>query len=219
MKNIIFAGLFIFLGAVISSIGAATLSEVLENVQEKEGKISSIRFSFSQEIQFSGMESKSVVKGEAYFQKPKKLRIEKKEPLEQITISDGEKLWVYTPSYKQAWAGNWESWIKGAVIPKGLVPIGNFVDDLRKNFELSFVEPGGDNAATLTIKGIPKEAQAGYSIEIKISTQSYLPVQTIFHSETANIITTLDKVEENFQIPNEAFSFHAPHGTEIIKLN
>jgi outer membrane lipoprotein carrier protein len=196
-----------------------TLEESIQNIQAKENEITSIQFDFSQEIKFLGLDSSSMVHGSAIFKKPQQMRIIKKEPVEQITISNGKKMWVYTPTYKQVWEGNWRGWVNAAVVPKGMVPLGNFVQDLKKNFNLKLLESVDNEAKTLTLRAIPKDANSGYTIDLLVSTENWMPVSTIFLSETARIVTTLQNIVLNAPVNDENFIFKAPKGTEVIKLN
>lgn len=200
-------------------LGAISLGDVLDNMQIRENEIKSLNFEFKQEIRFSGVSSVSLIEGQAYFQKPKKLRIVKKTPLEQFTITDGKKMWVYTPSYKQVWEGSWQGWLKGAALPKGLVPFGDFAQDLRDNFDLSIKTADSSNPSVIMLKAVPKDQSQDFSIELFISTTDWVPIQTIYVSETARIETILDNIAINNPIAADNFTFKPPKGTEIIQLN
>src|SRR5436309_231143 len=97
---------------LIGSVPEAPLS-----LPQKEKGISSLKFGFEQEIDFLEGGMKTKVVGEALFGREGKMRITKTVPNEQVTVIDGEKVWIYTPAYKQVWSGALKDWTKTSVLP------------------------------------------------------------------------------------------------------
>ncbi len=208
-----------FLSLISSAFGNIDLSGVLENIYIQENRTDTLQFNFKQDIQFSGLESQSTVQGQAFFQRPKKLRIVKKIPIEQTTISDGKKMWIYTPSYKQVWEGKWEGWLKGVSLPKGLVPFGNFVEDLKNNFDLTLDKTTSTPVSLYILKAVPKENPAEFTLDFLISAENWMPIQTTYHSETATVVTTMTDMVINGPVDAKIFTFKSPKGTEVLKIN
>jgi len=197
---------------------ALTITDVVTQMERKEKEISAMSFQFEQKIQFTAMETESSAKGQAHFAKGGRFRIEKKKPEEQLIVSDGKILNVYTPSFKQMWRGPWKGWEKAAMVPKGFVPLNDFVADLNKNFDLTLAakssEPG-----QVQVNAVPKDADAGYRLELAVSKTSWLIEAIKYISDSAVVVTKLSMIEINPPHPDGFFKLKAPRGVEIISLN
>jgi outer membrane lipoprotein carrier protein len=195
------------------------LERVLTELQNREKTIDVIQFDFKQEINFTQMQNKTVVSGEAVFGKAGKMRITKRLPDQQVTISDGKKVWVFNPVYKQVWEGSSKKWMDSSVFPKGIVPLNNYVEDLRANFNLRFSSSteGGDRSVHVLAE--PKNKALGYRIEMTVATDSWLPTKTVYQSDTANVVTYLSKHLVNPDVKDSVFRFSAPKGTDVIPFN
>ncbi len=194
------------------------LAHVLGEMETQNKNIKNIQFDFRQEIKFFNTENVTEVTGSAVFQKPGQMRIQKKKPEDQLVVSNGKKMWVYTPAYKQVWTGPSANWMGASFFPKGLVPMDNFVRELKSNFSLK--SKNGDQAgrSDFWILAEPKDSELGYRMELLISTSTWLPVKTVFQSDTARIVTELLNTKINLDIPSQSFRFLAPKGTEVIPL-
>lgn len=203
----------------LSSASAAfTLDQVLGEMETQNKVLKNIQFDFRQEIKFFNSETLNEVKGSAIFQKPGQMRIQKKQPEDQILISNGKKMWVYTPAYKQVWTGPSTNWMGASFLPKGLVPMDNFVKELKNNFLMKLKSGDPANRADVRILAEPKNPELGYRMELLISTSTWLPVKTVFQSDTARIVTELLNTKINLDIPSHTFRFITPKGTEVIPL-
>jgi len=201
---------------VAAPAAAYELNDVLARLEKSDASVTAIRFDFVQSIRFIEMGADTSVQGQAIFAKPNRLRVEKKKPDQQITVSNGKKMWVYNPAFKQVWEGTWQNWVQAKVLPQGLIPIGGYVADLRKNFTLS-LDPNEADGPRL--KAQPKVKDIGYSLEILVSTTTWMPSQTVFSSDSAVVKTALSSIEVNPAVKDSDFTFKAPSGVDVIPLN
>jgi len=215
-----FAPLFgaLLLAAEVS-FASYNLDQVMQELENREKTMTAIQFDFNQEINFIQMNSTTTVVGEALFGQAGKLRITKESPDNQITISDGKTVWVYNPAAKQVWEGSAKKWLESSAMPKGMVPLNNYVTDLRENFNLSLAAGASDPAGDVRILAEPKNKELGYKIELTVSTESWLPVKTIYVSDSAEVRTLLSKHQVNPSAPDSVFRFSAPKGTDVIPFN
>lgn len=205
---------------VVYPLSASDLTQILFKIERQEKKMKTLSFSFEQNMIFSETGIKDRVEGNAFFTKPNKMRIEKTHPRIQTTITNGDKVWIYTPSYNQAWVGSWSDWSRGPLVPKGMLPWQNYVTELKKSFDLSLVEGDvGRKFDGVVLKAVPKNQSAGYELELDISTETWLPQRTLFVSGSAKIETVLSDIEMNPKIKKDIFQFEPPSGTDIIPLN
>jgi len=195
-------------------LSALTLDNVLYKIETKEKKLQNIQFQFKQEIEFRFNDIKSMVEGEATIAKKGRINIRKRQPQEQITISDGKRMWVYSPVNNQVWAGPRRKFLEKGLFPKGLLPMDNFMEGLKAEYQLSLMDrPNGD---VVWLKAIPKDASLEYRLELSISTESWVPVKTVYSSDSAIIITTFTDIKENQKFADNMFTFSPPKGTEVI---
>jgi outer membrane lipoprotein carrier protein len=196
---------------------AFSLEQVLKEMEDHEKKVTALKFSFKQQVEFTDSGLSETVTGEAVFEKPRKMKITKSAPQEQITVSNGRTMWIYTPAYKQAWSGTLSEMSNQRVIPQGLFPAENLVSDLKKNFNLSLSTVSVEGGVALNAAS--KDGGGDVALKLIISTDSWLPVQTVFQSETARIDTYLIDMKVNPVLPRSLFQFQPPKGTDIIKMN
>lgn len=211
-----FAGIMMVVLSAFSVKAANGLDRVLSQMESKEQKLSAIRFDFVQQVYFVQMNQTSEVRGEALFAKGGKFRLSKTFPDQQLTISDGKKLWMYNPSAQQVWQSEKKDWFSSSTLPQGIVPLDHYVRDLKARFDLA-VSQEKDGRVVLT--AIPKDSILGYRLTLIVSTATWLPVETTYESESARVITSLTSVMENPPVTSKTFVFVAPPKTEIIPLN
>lgn len=202
----------------VTASASYDLNRVMLELENREKTMDTVRFDFKQEINFIQMNNKTTVVGEAVFGKAGRLRITKQSPDNQVTVSDGKKVWVYNPAAKQVWEGASKNWLESAAMPKGMVPFSNYVADLRQNFDLKLLESAGAQDE-VRILAEPKNRDLGYKIELTVSTLSWLPVKTIYSSESAEVRTQLSKHQVNLATPESLFRFSVPKGTDVIPFN
>ena len=80
-----------------------TSKEVHQYVEDIKGRYQDVEYIEAQFVQKSvqmGMELEQT--GQVFLAKPKSIRWEFKTPSEQLILSDGKELWVYTPAANQA---------------------------------------------------------------------------------------------------------------------
>ncbi len=208
-----------FLFGAVPAFCSYDLDRVLTELQNREKTINVIQFDFKQEINFTQMPNKTVVSGEAVFGKGGKMRITKKEPDQQVTVSDGKKVWVFNPAYKQVWEGSSKKWMDSTVIPKGVLPLNNYVEELRTNFNLKFGSAIEKDSNNIQVIAEPKNKALGYSIEMTVAPDSWLPVKTVYHSDSANVVTYLSKHQVNPDVQDSVFRFSTPKGVDVIPFN
>ena len=209
----LFGSLVAWAGAS-NSTAAPTMEEVLSQIKLKEQSIKVLQFGFEQHVTFLNNNLTSASEGEALFEKPDKLSVHQKKPQEQLTIANGPKTWVYTPSYKQVWVGQSKKNFS-ELLPKGLIPFQNWGEDLEKNYTLSVVSRKSDPPQKVRLRAIPKQ-ESDVQLEFLISTDSWLPEETLYVSGSAKVLTKVMTVEINPDVPKNAFQFVPPSGTDVI---
>src|SRR5262249_9126730 len=121
---------------VAGPVSAQSLDEVLREIERVYGRMNDLRADFTQTAFNKSLNQTIPAKGTVYLKKGGKLRWEFTEPTPQEIVSDGKKLWVYTPTLNQA---------NVAEAPEALAgPAGSFLaglGKLRSEFEVRFLNP------------------------------------------------------------------------------
>jgi outer membrane lipoprotein carrier protein len=210
-----FAGMTILMSTGIAQ--SATLPDVLAHLEAKEKSVQTIQLQFEQDILFSQTGQSAHIEAEAYFGKAGRLRIQKRKPDQQLTVSDGKTVWVYNPGPQQVWRGAASSWLKAGWMPKGLVPLSGYVGELKKNFDLTVAN--SSDTAHVTLDATPKDPRLGYKLQFVFSTETWLPTKTIYVSDSARVTTVLSDVTVNPANAARQFQFPIPKGATVIPLN
>lgn len=217
MRHAIAAAL-VLIAAPSSFAAADALDAVLGAMERRQDAIRVVRFDFAQTIDFLDNDMASRVEGKALLGRPDKLSLTRKNPVEQTTISDGERVWVYTPSYNQVWVGDRKDWESGGGkgLPPGLLRLDTYVTELKKNYDLTLAKEG-DEVANLTAK--PKNNPGDHRIDLVVSRETWLPREIVYTSASAVVKTAITNVDVNPNVKDSAFQFETPEGADVIPMN
>ena len=198
-------------------VSAQSLDEVLREVEGVYGRMTDLRADFTQTAFNKSLNSTIPAKGAVYLKKGGKLRWEFTEPTPQEIVSDGKKLWVYTPTLNQA---------NVADAPEALAgPAGSFLAGLgrlRTQFQVRFLNPAqpkdadGHWVLDLTPKQpLPTLARLILSVEGK----NWEIRRAVVHDQFENTVTMrFTKTAVNSGLPDRTFTFVAPKGVVIVPL-
>ena len=198
-------------------VSAQSLDEVLREVEGVYGRMTDLRADFTQTAFNKSLNQTIPAKGTVYLKKGGKLRWEFTEPTPQEIVSDGKKLWVYTPTLNQA---------NVADAPEALAgPAGSFLAGLgrlRTEFQVRFLNPAqpkdadGHWVLDLTPKQpLPTLARLILALDAK----SWEIKQAVVHDQFENTVTMrFTKMSVNSGLPDRTFTFVAPKGVVIVPL-
>src|SRR3989475_7740965 len=106
------------------SASAQSLDDVVRDIESSYSRMTDLRAEFTQTAFNKSLNQTIPARGTVYLKKGGKLRWEYTEPTPQEIVSDGKKLWVYTPTLNQA---------NVAEAPEALAgPAGSFLAGLRR---------------------------------------------------------------------------------------
>lgn len=198
-------------------VSAQSLDEVLREVEGVYGRMTDLRADFTQTAFNKSLNQTIPAKGTVYLKKGGKLRWEFTEPTPQEIVSDGKKLWVYTPTLNQA---------NVAEAPDALAgPAGSFLAGLgrlRTEFQVRFLNPAqpkdadGNWVLDLTPKQpLPTLARLILALDAK----SWEIKRAVVHDQFDNTVTMrFTKMVVNSGLPDRTFTFVAPKGVVIVPL-
>src|SRR3972149_7855929 len=139
-----------------AAAAAQSLDEVVRGIEAAYAKMTDLRADFAQQAFNKSLDQTIPAQGTVYLKRGGKLRWEYTEPTPQQIVSDGRKLWVYTPALNQVNVGDAPAALAG--------PAGSFLAGLgrlRGQFGVRFLNPAvprdadGNRVAALPPKPPP----------------------------------------------------------------
>jgi outer membrane lipoprotein carrier protein len=196
---------------------AQSLDDVVREIESVYGRMTDLRADFTQTAFNKSLNQTIPARGTVYLKKGGKLRWEYTEPTPQEIVSDGKKLWVYTPTLNQA---------NVADAPEALAgPAGSFLAGLgrlRTEFQVRFLNPAQ-----------PKDAEGNWALDLtpkqplptltrlilSVDPKSLEIRKAIVHDQFENTVTMrFTKMAVNSGLPEKTFTFVAPKGVVIVPL-
>jgi outer membrane lipoprotein carrier protein len=213
------AGLALVLLVAASTVSAAaqSLDDVVREIETAYGKLTDLRAEFAQEGFNKSLNQTIPGKGVVYVKKGGKLRWEYSEPTPQEIVSDGKKLWVYTPTLNQA---------NVADAPEALAgPAGSFLAGLgrlRNEFQVRFLNPAQpkDSEGNWALDLTPKQPLPTMTrLILSVDPKSFEVRKAVVHDQFENTVTMrFTKMAVNSGLPERTFTFVAPKGVVIVPL-
>jgi outer membrane lipoprotein carrier protein len=187
-------------------------AEVLEKVQEAYAKIEDASAGFTQTVSLKYAKIQQTYTGTVMMKKGNKYRVESQE---QILVTDGVTVWLYSPVNKQVLIDSYKA------TPDSFSP-EKFLVGLPKNFRAALVDDNGtDIHAAYTLKLSPKSGTAKYLKSLKVwiddADWSIRAVEYIDVNETKTFYSLKD-FRSNTGIPDERFTFIVPEHVEVVDL-
>ncbi|PYN02283.1 MAG: hypothetical protein DME07_10420 [Candidatus Rokuibacteriota bacterium] len=196
---------------------AQSLDEVVRDVETAYGRITDLRAEVSQSSFNKSLNQTIPAKGTVYLKKGGKLRWEYTEPTAQEIVSDGKKLWVYTPTLNQANVGDAPAALAG--------PAGSFLAGLgrlRAEFTVRFLNPAQpkDAEGNWVLDLTPKQPLPTLSrLILSLEPRGWEARKAIVHDQFDNTVTMkFTKMVVNSGLPERTFTFVAPKGVAIVPL-
>jgi len=203
--------------AVAVPAAAQSRDDVVREIEAVYGRMTDLRADFTQTAFNKSLNQTIPAKGTVYLKKGGKLRWEYTEPTPQEIVSDGKKLWVYTPTLNQA---------NVADAPEALAgPAGSFLAGLgrlRTEFQVRFLNPAQpkDTEGNWALDLAPKQPLPTMTrLILSIDPKSWEIRKAVVHDQFENTVTMrFSKMVVNSGLPERTFTFVAPKGVVIVPL-
>jgi outer membrane lipoprotein carrier protein len=195
---------------------APTLDEAVNALEQAQRRITDLKAPFRQAAFNKALNQTTDAQGTLYLKKPGRLRWEYQTPTPQEIVSDGTKLWIYTPTLKQ---------VNVTAAPAALAgPAGSFLQGLgqvREHFEPRFLNPAQptDAAGLVVLDLLPKRPQPLLArLIVAVDPKSWLVRQAIVHDELGNTVTVrFGETVVNSALSDALFVFVPPPGVAVVQ--
>jgi outer membrane lipoprotein carrier protein len=194
----------------------ASLDEVVRGIEAQYGKMTDLRAEFSQTAFNKSLNQNLPAQGTVYLKKGGKLRWEYSQPTPQEIVSDGKKLWVYTPSLNQVNVGEAPEVLAG--------PAGSFLaglGKLREHFSVRFLNPAQpiDAEGNYVLDLTPKRPLPTLSRLVLGVDKEFQLKKAVVHDQFENTVTmSFAKLAVNSNLPDKLFTFVAPQGVATVPM-
>lgn len=196
---------------------ARSLDDVVRGLEAAYGQMNDLRADFTQTAYNKSLNQSIPARGAVYMRKGGKLRWEYSEPTPQEIVSDGVKLWVYTPSLNQVNVGPAPEALAG--------PAGSFLmglGKLREQFHVRFLNPAQptDRDGNYVLDLAPKAPLPTLTrLILAVSPERWEVRRAVVYDQFENTVTMqFGKVAVNSGLPDRLFTFTPPRGVATVPL-
>ena len=196
---------------------AETLDDVVRSLETVYARMLDLRADFSQQAFNKSLDQTIPARGTVYLKRGGKLRWEYTEPTPQQIVSDGKKLWVYTPALNQVNVGDAPAALAG--------PAGSFLAGLgrlREQFSVRFLNPAvpRDAEGNWLLDLTPKQPMPTLArLILAVEPRGFEVRKAVVYDQFENTVTMrFTRVAVNSGVPDTTFTFVPPAGVATVPL-
>ncbi len=195
----------------------ATVEDLIVEIEKTYGGVQSVSADFVQVSRTATGEHKT--KGKVSLKRPRLMKWDStKEPGGTLFVTNGEKMWIYSPTDKQVLVYSDLSETGGGGAPFDLL---DSLEHLNEHFDVTLESSqGGKERKSIVVSLTPKKEGQYKHIRLVVSKRKYeiesITLTDAFGGETEFVFT---KVQLNSEIPDSEFEFAAPDGAEVIEAD
>ncbi len=194
---------------------APSLEEAVAALEGAQQRVTDLKAPFRQAAHNRALNQTIEARGTLYLKKPGRLRWEYQTPTPQEIVSDGKRLWVYTPELKQ---------VNVVAAPQALAgPAGSFLQGLgqvREHFQVRFLNPvqPTDAEGRVVLDLTPKQPQPLMArLIVSVDPKTWLVRQAVVHDELGNTVTVrFGEAVVNSGLSDALFVFVPPRGVTVV---
>ncbi|MCB4792401.1 MAG: outer membrane lipoprotein carrier protein LolA [Elusimicrobia bacterium] len=200
------------------------LDEILSNLEKNDEAVENIKFNYTQDITYTLTNEIQHTYGQMIFSKPNNFYFKQDKPLDQEIVSNGKKVWIYTPSYKQVIVDDVQRWLKSGILPNSTISLNLNWKELKSKYSFEYL--GEENGAYLllfTPLAVQAEAKDGslnsWKMKLWFDTKEYSPLRVDLLGENISVITKISGYARDQKIDKKIFVFKAPKGVDIMRMS
>lgn len=195
--------------AVLMSFSAGAFCEAADQVlQTKLNAIRSMTASFKQVVKAKErVVSRS--SGTMALQRPGRFRWQTKEPMEQLMIADGQRIWIYDTDLEQVTVKKQEKGLGGTAA----LFLSGYDDTVTRDFTV--VQSGSGDNSVFELKS--KSSKANFQ-RMKLVFHKNMLAELVLYDQLGQVTTVkLTQPKLNPQLAASWFQFKAPKGVDVVQ--
>jgi outer membrane lipoprotein-sorting protein len=195
---------------------AMPLPEVLDRMDKAQMALNDATFQYVQLTKRGSLPNERTG-GEVQIKRPRSLRVVQTTPSRQIVTTDGQTLWLYSPSQQQLLKGDWNAWLKISRFPIVLIDVlGTLTpENWRTRYKALF---GGYHDKRYEIHFKPVRP-GDYPVTLWVSEETFLPVKGELADESLKVQVEIKGVETNTGLQAQLFEPpKVPAGTAEVPI-
>jgi chaperone LolA len=190
----------LFVALYSAALHAATLDQVLDTIQTKYQRLTTLSAKFTQTTQLELLNKTVTTTGTLQLKKPGKLRIDYDDARSKTYISNGKTLWVMDKATKQTDSFK----IGSSEVPKEALTILNGFGAMRESYGVHTATANKDGRTTLRL--VPMTATSYTALDATFRPDGILQKLAI-HNRSGNISRyTFSDIQENPPLEDAAFN-------------
>jgi outer membrane lipoprotein carrier protein len=208
-----------FLAACLGSVASAaaqappTATEIASRIQQRYDRVRDFSADFTQEAESGVLRKKLVEHGTLLVKKPGKMRWTYTAPEDKVFVSDGTRMFMYTPADKQVVVSPVPAEDEATTAVLFLTGKGN----LTRDFTVSFVDPAPPGTYALRLQ--PRHAQRDYDWLQLVVDRDTLQIRSLTAADKQGTRSTFtfSNLKENVGLADKQFAFSIPRGADVIQ--
>jgi outer membrane lipoprotein carrier protein len=180
-------------------------------VQQKYDRVTDFTADFTHAYQGGVLKKKAEEHGTVQIKKPGKMRWDYTAPDKKAFVSDGHKIYSYIPADKQVIVATMPSDDQATTAVLFLAGKG----DLTRDFNVSYADGAPPDAIALRLE--PRQKQHDYDWLILVVDRATMQIRSLTAADQqgGRSAFTFTNYRENTGVPDKAFEFKIPRGTDV----
>jgi len=194
---------------------AASATDLAQSLQRKYDTVRDFSADFVHTYQGGVLHKTTTERGRVLVKKPGKMRWDYTSPEKKVYVSDGVRVYSYTPEDKQVIVSPFPKDDQAGASILFLAGKGNLIRD----FTPSLVDPPkGSPANSDALKVVPKVAQTDYEWLVLVVDKQTLGLRTLVTVDEQGGQSSISFVnlKENVNPADKEFAFNIPRGVDVI---
>src|SRR5262249_4101283 len=207
--SIVYAGYWLL--ATGYAVQAASVSEVVKNLQARYDSTSGFRADFQQEVESATLGQKVESHGWVVFKKPGRMRWEFTES-KQMLVSDGKFFWFYQPAENQVIKTPFQQAFSSNTPASFLLGVGQ----LTKDFTVSLTS---ETPEAYQLRLTPKQdPEAIGLLDLTVNAKNFDIQQAVVTDPLGNVTRLrLSNIDRSAPLKDELFHFSPPPGVDVVE--
>ncbi len=205
---------------LLPSSSPLTVESIIANLSRVESTIKTLSAHFNQTILIRDAGITQNVAGSLKYERGSLFHIEQKLPEKQTVVSDGNSIWIWRPSRKEAIEMDIAYWAKTQPFARGLLDFGHYASML-KNYKIKIIHNSLAPKAQSGYRNIellltPKAASEKFSLRLFFNTRDFFPVESDFYQKGVVVRSHFSDIVYNITFSSAEFHFKMPPGTQVF---